>query len=87
MDPETIDITVEGGRLTVAGSRSLATQEDKGGFHRKEIFEGSFTRTILLPEGIDPESVTATSDNGILEIVVPKRPEVVPKTIAVEVKK
>ena len=87
IDPDSIEVTVEGGTLTIKGSRSFATEETKTNYHRKEIFEGSFERTILLPEGIDPEAVTAASKDGILEISIPKRPEVLPRKVAVEIQR
>ncbi len=86
VDPESIDVTVEGGRLTISGSRSFVTESDKAGYHRKEIFEGTFSRSVLLPDGTDPDGVSASSKDGILEITVPKRPEVLPRTVKVEVK-
>ena len=82
-----IDVTVENGTLTIKGGRSFENEETKGGYHRKEIFEGSFERTILLPDGIDPEQVTATSKDGILEISIPKRPEVLPRKVTIEVQR
>lgn len=87
VDPESIDVTVEGGTLTIKGSRSFTSEETKDNYHRKEIFEGSFERTILLPEGIDPEAVKASSKDGILEISIPKRPEVLPRKVTVEVQR
>jgi HSP20 family protein len=87
VDPESIEVTVEGGTLTMKGGRSFETEETKANYHRKEIFEGSFERTILLPEGIDPEAVAATSKDGILEISIPKLPEVLPRKISVEIQR
>ncbi len=87
VDPESIDVTVEGGTLTITGGRSFEPEETERNYHRKEIFEGSFERTILLPEGIDPEAVTAASKDGILEISIPKRPEILPRKVTVEVQR
>jgi HSP20 family protein len=87
VSPEDIEITVEGNALTIRGARSFEAQENKDNYHRKEIFEGSFERTVLLPEGTDPEAVKATSKDGILEISVPKKPEVLPRKVAVEVQR
>ncbi len=86
VDPADIDVTVEGGTLTISGTRRLETETEEKGFHRKEIFEGSFTRKIVLPEGTDPEAVNAQAKDGMLEVSVPKRPEVLPHkvTIAIE---
>ena len=85
IDADSLDVTLEGGTLTIAGSRSFNTETDNGGFHRKEIFEGAFKRTVLLPEGIDAEAIKAISKDGILEVTVPKRPEVMPRKVSVSV--
>jgi len=87
VDPETLDVTLEGGTLTISGSRSFEDEKTDGGYHRKEIWEGSFKRTVLLPEGVDPEAVSATTKDGILEIHIPKRPEVLPRKVTVEVQR
>jgi HSP20 family protein len=83
--PEDIEVTVEGGVLSITGSRSFTTETEEKGFHRKEIFEGSFCREIMLPEGTDPASVKAVSKDGILEVVVPRSPEVLPRKVTVEI--
>ncbi len=87
VDPESIEVTVEGGTLSIKGGRSFENEETKRSYHRKEIFEGSFERTILLPEGIDPEAVSATSKDGILEISIPKLAEVLPRKVSVEIQR
>ncbi|MGA9597389.1 MAG: Hsp20/alpha crystallin family protein [Acidimicrobiia bacterium] len=87
ISPDDIEITVEGNSLTIKGARNFESEENKDNYHRKEIFEGSFERTILLPEGTDPEAVSATSKDGILEISVPKKPEVLPHKVSVEIQR
>ena len=82
--PDDIDVTVENGTLTVSGSRSFQEESTEGGFHRKEIFEGEFKRTVLLPEGLDLEQISAHSRDGILEVRIPRLAEVLPKKIKVE---
>lgn len=84
VDAESIDVTVQDGALTISGTRRFETEESDRGFRRKEIYEGKFSRTIMLPKGVEPGDVTATSKDGILEITVPKRPEVLPHTVAIE---
>jgi HSP20 family protein len=85
VNAEDIDITVENGKLEISGSRSLATETDEGGYHRKEILEGSFKRSLFLPDTADVEQVSAASKEGILEIVIPTRAEALPKKVTVEV--
>lgn len=86
VDPDSLDVTVEGGVLSIAGERSFSSETEQGGYHRKEIFEGRFRRTVTLPEAYDAEKISASSSAGILEVRVPKKPEVLPKKIAIDVK-
>ena len=85
VNPEDIDVTVEGDSLTISGSRRFETETEKDGFHRKEIFQGSFSRSVALPEGTDADAVSATSKDGILEVTVPMPAEVMPRKIEVAV--
>ena len=86
VDPDDIDVTVEGDALTITGSRTFETSEElEAGYHRRELATGDFTRTVLLPDGVDAEAITAASKNGVLEISVPKRPEVLPRKVTVDI--
>ena len=85
IDPESLEVTVEGGVLTITGERSFTTETTEEGYHRKEIFEGSFRRSIAVPDTYNADEVKATSKAGILEVRMPKRPEVLPKKIEVDV--
>lgn len=87
VDPADVEVTVEGGTLSISGTRSFETEETGRGYRRKEIFEGDFKRTIVLPEGTDQESIAASSHDGILEIVVPMKPEVLPRKVTVDVQR
>ena len=83
MDPEhDIEITVEGGMLTIRAER----HEEHKEAHRSEFRYGSFTRSVALPERADTEHVTATYDKGILEISVPV-PEAKPAGRRIEITK
>ena len=83
--PEEVEITLDGKILTIKGSKRLETEEDTNGFRRREIFDGSFRRSIRLPFAADHDSVMASASNGILEITVPKAEEATPRKIAVTV--
>jgi HSP20 family protein len=80
-----IDVTIEDRTLTISGSRTLEQDEENGVFHRREILSGSFERTIVLPEGVAAEEITANAEHGILEVIVPRKPEVLPRRIKVDV--
>lgn len=82
IDGDSLDVTIENNTLVVKGTRSF---QDEGAFHRKEIFEGEVQRTILLPEGLDTDGITADYQDGMLEVVIDKSPEVLPKKVQVQV--
>jgi HSP20 family protein len=74
--PEEIKIEVENGVLTLSGERKLEKEEKKDGYHRVERVYGSFTRSFTLPEAVDGENIEAKYNEGVLTVVLPKRPEV-----------
>jgi HSP20 family protein len=78
-----LDISLTGNRLTISGQRQ---EEKKDEGDRHFVYErsfGSFSRSFTLPEGIDAEHVQAELKHGVLNVVVPKKPEVQPKRITV----
>jgi HSP20 family protein len=66
-----VKVTVHEGLLTITGERHDTHEEKRGGVFRRERSYGSFRRQIALPEGVDPESIKAHFENGVLEIAMP----------------
>lgn len=85
VDPAAVDITIDGDLLTMEGSKSVTTEDEGEGYRRREIFEGSFRRSIRLPFSADPSMVKASATNGILEIKIPRVDEPAPQKISVDV--
>lgn len=84
IDPKDIDLTIEDHHMTLRGEKK-SEERDKGKNDLwAESFHGSFSRTFHLPETIETKKIKASLKNGILEITLPKRPEVKPKKIAVQ---
>ena len=80
---EDVKLELEDNVLTVAGDRK-AEHEAKGeGFYRVERATGTFSRSLTLPEGIDPEGVRASFDRGVLEVRIPKPEERKPRRIQI----
>ena len=69
--PEEIDIKVDAGMLTISGKHEEATEEKDKEYVRRERRYGAFSRTMALPEGVDPKKIKATTTDGVLEIKVP----------------
>lgn len=80
-----VAIDVEGDVLTVSGERKADHEERGEGFHRIERSYGSFRRSLTLPEGVDPEAVTAAFDKGVLEIRIPKPEARKPRRVSIQV--
>ena len=70
-------------RLTVAGKRDEESMKEGERIHLSERSHGSFSRTFTLPEDVEGEKVVAELRNGVLTLMVPKRPEVRPRKINV----
>ncbi len=83
VDPKDIDITMEGGVLTIRGERKHEETEEREGYRRRERIYGSFYRRFSLPDTADPDKIAARSKNGVVEITIPKREQAQPRRIAV----
>ncbi len=70
--PGTIDISLSREMLTVSGQRSDEREVDEEHYFQRELYWGSFSRTILLPEEVDVELAEASERHGILMIRLPK---------------
>jgi len=78
-----LEISLEGTRLTVAGKRDEEALKDGERIHLAERSHGRFSRTFTLPEDVEGDKVVAEFRNGVLTLMVPKRPEVRPRKISV----
>ena len=84
VDPADIDVNMDGGELSIAGERQAEDRSDVNGVQRYERSSGRFYRRFTLPDTADADNITAKSSNGILEISIPKQPQVQARRIAVE---
>jgi HSP20 family protein len=83
MSEEDIKIEFEDGTLTVSGERKAEHESGNEGYYRVERAFGSFSRSLTLPQGIDPEAVTANFDRGVLEVRIPKPEQRKPRRIEI----
>jgi HSP20 family protein len=86
VDQKDIEVRIENNTLTLKGERKHSSDIKKENYYRVERYFGQFQRSFSLPQSINQEKVQATCDKGILTITLPKREEVKPKQISVEVK-
>lgn len=72
LDPEAdLEIAIEQNVLQIKGSKSESKETSDTDAYVRERRHGSFFRSVMLPEGVDPHSVTAAYHNGILVVKVP----------------
>jgi HSP20 family protein len=77
-----LEITLTGNRLSITGKREDEKHEENETYFAFERSFGAFTRSFTLPDGADWEHIAAQLKEGVLTLVIPKKPEVVPKKIA-----
>jgi HSP20 family protein len=82
MRKDVIDISLHDGTLTISGERKRESTNGETA-QRTERYVGTFRRSITLPTRVDAGKVSATYENGILKVTLPKAEEAKPKQIQV----
>ncbi len=72
VQPSTIDIALTREMLTISGSRTDEKEVEEDAYYQRELYWGSFTRTILLPVEVDVDMAEASEQHGVLMIRLPK---------------
>jgi HSP20 family protein len=80
-----VNVELDDNVLTISGQRRSEHEDRKDGYYRIERASGSFSRSLTLPDGIDPESINAHFENGVLEVRIPKPEERKPRRVAINV--
>jgi len=87
MKEEDIDVSVVGDTLTIKGERKAESEVKEEDYYCCERSYGSFSRSLAVPTNVDAKKIEATFEDGVLEVNLPKAPEVKPKKITVSAKK
>ncbi|MGH8902673.1 MAG: Hsp20/alpha crystallin family protein [Egibacteraceae bacterium] len=80
---EDINVSVHDNQLVVSGERETEKKVEEERWVRRERSYGRFQRGFMLPKGIDASQVTATFENGVLELDIPNPPERQPQKIRI----
>ncbi len=70
--PEDLDVSITRDMVTIRGKREQHAESQSGEFFFQELYWGSFSRTIVLPQEIDLEEAEASEKHGLLIIRLPK---------------
>lgn len=83
LDDDDVNIQLEDNVLTISGERKTQHEQNEEGYYRIERAFGNFTRSLTLPDGIDPDTVQAHFDRGVLEIRIPKPEQKKPRRVQI----
>ena len=72
MQHDAFEITIEGDQLTITGQRPDTSDCYQRTYHEARIPYGAFAAEVLIPFAIEPESASASYDNGFLRVTLPK---------------
>ena len=70
--PEDLDISITRDMVTIRGKRMESYEENENDFFHKELYWGSFSRTIVLPAEVEIEEAEASEKHGLLTLILPK---------------
>ncbi len=82
---EDIEIKIEDDTLIIRGEKKYAQDVERERYHRAERVYGKFQRSFILPKTVERDKIKATLKHGVLTIVLPKKEEVKPKEISIQV--
>lgn len=83
VDPAQIEVSMDKNVLSIKGERVVAEGESSSNLSRSERASGSFHRQFSLPDSIDAEAIVANGKFGVLEIVIPKKAQPMPRRITI----
>ena len=87
VNPEDMEISLTDNVLVIKGEKKREEEEKKENFYRMERYYGTFMRAIQLPCEVQEDKVEANYKNGVLKVILPKKPEEVKKVIKINVEK
>jgi HSP20 family protein len=85
LSDDDVDIQLQDNVLTVTGERNAEHEQQQEGYHRLERAFGTFSRSLTLPDGVDPDMIQAHVDRGVLEIMIPKPEQKKPRQVRIKV--
>jgi len=85
LSDEDVNVRLQDNTLTISGERKAEHEDVQEGYYRLERASGEFSRSLTLPEGVDPDGVQAHFDRGVLEIRIPKPQQKKPRQVQISI--
>jgi HSP20 family protein len=83
LSDDDVSIQLEDNVLIISGERKRAHEQQPEGYYRLERAAGAFSRSLSLPDGVDPDGVRAHFDRGVLEVRIPKPAQKRPRKVSI----
>lgn len=83
IDPDSIEVTVDRGVLSVSARREEELGENERVFVRERVM-GTFTRRVYLSEHLDPDGIEAAYNNGVLAVRIPVLEKARPRKVEIQ---
>jgi HSP20 family protein len=83
LSDDDVAIEVQDGTLKISGERKEEHERNERGWYRVERSFGAFSRSLTLPDGVDPNGIKAEFHDGVLEVRIPKPEERKPRRIEI----
>ena len=83
LSDEDVNVQLEDNMLTISGERKAEHESEQEGYYRLERAFGAFSRSLTLPDGVEPDGVQAHFDRGVLEIRIPKPAQKKPRQVQI----
>lgn len=82
--PEDLDLSITNDMITIRGTRARHEEVTEENYYYKELYWGTFSRSVILPEEVDSDEAEATLKNGLLTVKLPKKKKDVKQKIRVK---
>ena len=84
--PDDVSIDIDGDTLTIKGETKVEQEIKKEDYLYQERRYGAFSRSVVLPGGLESEKAEAAMEDGVLTLTIPKAEEAKPKVVKVQAK-
>lgn len=72
VDPDDLDVNITKEAVTIRGKRERTQKVEEEDYFYQECFWGSFSRSVVLPQAVDPDKSSASLKNGVLTVKMPR---------------
>jgi len=85
ISPDAVSVSADEETLTISGEKKVERESKEKNWHVTERSYGSFARVVQLPAPVDAGNAKAAFKDGVLTVVLSKKPEAVPRKVEIKV--